>query len=122
MLLAGVTWSAEAATQTSTSSKATPSSDVAQSTEQSKNAQVADELARQKLKEEIRQLQLANSQAEGWLARFLPFAPFVTVLVAVGTLVATLWKQSSDAAAVDATRWRADFTRQQQTEIAKNEQ
>ena len=128
MLLAGVTWSAEAATQTSISSKATPSSDVAQSTEQSKNAQVTDELARQKLKEEIRQLQLANSQADGWLAGFLPFAPFVTVLVAVGTLAATLWKQSSDAAAArdaaaaDATRLRADFVIQQQTEASKNEQ
>jgi hypothetical protein len=128
MLLAGVTWSAEAATQTSISSKAAPSSDVAQPTEQSKAAQVADELAHQKLKEEIRQLQLANSQAEGWLAGFLPFAPFVTVLVAVGTLAATLWKQSSDAAAArdaaaaDATRLRADFVIQQQTEASKNEQ
>jgi uncharacterized protein YjbI with pentapeptide repeats len=85
-------------------------------------------LAREKLGEEIRQLRLANSQADGWLAVFLPFAPFVTVLVAVGTLAAALWKQSNDvaaagrAAAADASRWRADFALQQDREAAKNEQ
>jgi len=87
-----------------------------------------DELNRQKLEEEVRQLRLANRQAEGWLAGFLPFAPFVTVLVAVGTLAAALWKQSNDAAAArltadgEATRWRADFSRQQQLDRAAAEQ
>ena len=70
---------------------------VTPSTDQSNAVPTMVELTRAKLGEEIRQLQLANSKAEGLLAEFLPFAPFVAVLVAVGTLAAGLFKQSWEA-------------------------
>lgn len=105
-----------------------PVSSVQTATDEPPAVPPKEELERQKLEEEVRQLRLANSRSEGWLGDFLPFAPFVTVLVAVGTLAAALWKQSKDAtgarlaAAAEAARWRADFVRQQETEAAKNEQ
>lgn len=118
MLLAGSTTQAGAATTTPTP---TPTS-------APNSAPAADELERQKLEEEVRQLRLANSQAEGWLGAFLPWAPFATVLIAVVTLGAALYKQSRDLAAAGlasntaAAQWRADFARQQEAEAAKNEQ
>lgn len=117
MLLVGATAQAGAAT---------PAPSVSAATDQP--APTTAELERQKLEEEVRQLRLTNSQAEGWLGGLLPFAPFVTVLIAVATLGAALYKQSTDLAAArlaaetEAAQWRADFALQQEAEAAKNEQ
>lgn len=98
LLVGGVAIAANAVTPTP--SVTVTSGEVTPSTDQSNAVPSMAELARSKLGEEIRQLQLANSKAEGFLAEFLPLAPFVTVLVAASTLVAALWKQSSDARAI----------------------
>jgi len=54
------------------------------------------QLQDEKLREEIRQLQISNAQNAGTLHGLLAWAPFVTVLAAIATVGATLWKQASD--------------------------
>lgn len=87
-----------------------------------------DELERQKLQGEITKLAQENARydsAVGWL---LALAPFLTVVVGVLTLGATLKKQSGDlvraneAAATAAQQWREEFHEQQKAEAEKARQ
>jgi uncharacterized protein YjbI with pentapeptide repeats len=57
-----------------------------------------DPLQRKKLQEEVRQLQIANDRNAGWIGDVIAFAPFITALVAIGTLGAALFKQQFDTA------------------------
>lgn len=83
-----------------------------------------DELERRKLEQEIRQLELENDRTSGPMGWFLAVGPFVTVVVGVLTLGATLWKQSHDLAAArrnsdeQASQWRAEFLRIQELDRA----
>jgi uncharacterized protein YjbI with pentapeptide repeats len=54
------------------------------------------QLQDEKLREEIRQLQISNTQNAGTLHSLLAWVPFATALAAIGTVGATLWKQASD--------------------------
>jgi uncharacterized protein YjbI with pentapeptide repeats len=58
-------------------------------------AQLGDE----KLRQEIRQLQLSNDESSGVQHDLLAWAPFVTALGAIVAVGATLWKQTTDLAA-----------------------
>lgn len=81
-----------------------------------------EDLEREKLRQEIRKLENENDRTSGVLGWMLAFAPFVTVLVAVGSLAGTLHRQSRDAAEArrlseeEARRWRADFLAKQEAE------
>ena len=54
------------------------------------------ELERLKLAEETAKLRHENDRATGWSGFFTSYAPFLTALAAVGGLLATIRKQSSD--------------------------
>jgi uncharacterized protein YjbI with pentapeptide repeats len=58
-------------------------------------AQLGDE----KLRQEIRQLQLSNDESSGVQHDLLAWAPFATALGAIVAVGATLWKQTTDLAA-----------------------
>jgi uncharacterized protein YjbI with pentapeptide repeats len=100
------------------------------------------ELQRRKLEQEVRKLQedthkleIENERAEslwGWL---LAIAPFVTVLIAVGTLGFNYYTQSNNVAQErkelleqqkgneeKAEQWRQEFLRQQEKDRAEREQ
>ena len=55
-------------------------------------AQLQDE----KVRQEIRQLQISNAQSGGLQHALLAWAPFVTALGAITAVGATLWKQAAD--------------------------
>lgn len=59
----------------------------------------ASQLEEEKLREEIRQLRQQNDRDDSVLGWLFAFGPFVTVLVGVGGLLATLWKHSQDLTA-----------------------
>lgn len=81
-------------------------------------------LAREKVRAEIRQIQLANSQNADWAHDLLAWAPFLTAIVGVIALGATLWKQSAELGTARtqlmqernrdreaASQWQQDFVR-----------
>jgi len=57
------------------------------------------QLQNEKLRQEVRQLQISNAQDSSPLHSALAWAPFVTALGAIAAVAATLWKQTSDLAA-----------------------
>jgi uncharacterized protein YjbI with pentapeptide repeats len=59
-------------------------------------AQQLEELEAQKLREEIRELELANDREDSVAGDLLAIAPFVTVLVGVAGLVLPLWKEARE--------------------------
>jgi len=87
-----------------------------------------EELQQQKLEQEIRKLRLENDRAQGALGWLLAVGPFVTVLVGVGTLAWTLFKQSRDLVEArrtsdqQAKQWRDEFSSRQKQEAEKAEQ
>jgi uncharacterized protein YjbI with pentapeptide repeats len=50
----------------------------------------------EKIRQEIQQLQLSNTENNAILHNLLAWAPFVTALAAIATVGVTLWKQASD--------------------------
>jgi uncharacterized protein YjbI with pentapeptide repeats len=87
-----------------------------------------DELERQKLEQEILKLKNENDKATSVWGWVLAFAPFITVIVGVATLGATVLKQSRDlasaqrAADTQASQWREEFHQQQGAEAEKSQQ
>lgn len=75
------------------------------------------QLQNEKLREEIRQLQITNSQTAGVLHELLAWAPFATALAAIATVGATLWKQASDLEAA-----RAQLHEEHRSALAANEE
>ena len=72
----------------------------------------AAQLQDEKLRQEIRQLQISNDQDNSLQHALLAWAPFVTGLGAIAAVGATLWKQASDlAAARDQLRDEHEKTR-----------
>jgi hypothetical protein len=55
-------------------------------------------LEQQKLRQEIRKLELENQRASSGWAAILALAPFVTAVVAIAGIGLTVWKQLSDNA------------------------
>src|SRR5690242_6339691 len=53
----------------------------------------------EKLRQQVRQLQISNAQNSSPLHLALAWAPFVTALGAIAAVGGTLWKQTSDLAA-----------------------
>jgi len=51
----------------------------------------------EKLRQEIIRLQLENSKLGGWGELLLPYGTLLTVMVAVGGLIATFWKQINES-------------------------
>jgi uncharacterized protein YjbI with pentapeptide repeats len=64
---------------------------------QDETPQEEQELQEEKLREEIRQLRLANDRSDSPLGWLLALAPFLTALVAIGTLAAVVFKQQKDS-------------------------
>ena len=54
------------------------------------------QLQQEKLRQQVRQLQISNEQNSSPLHSLLAWAPFVTALGAIAAVSATLWKQASD--------------------------
>jgi uncharacterized protein YjbI with pentapeptide repeats len=82
------------------------------------------ELQREKLRAQIRQLEIANENARDSTRELLAWAPFITALVGALALAATFWKQASEAGAARkhfaeeqansraaADRWQQEFRR-----------
>ena len=87
-----------------------------------------EELERLKLREEVTQLVEENRRSDSPLGWLLAFAPFLTVIIGVITVGASLKKQSDDlataqqAASAAAEQWRAEFREQQRAEADKSQQ
>ncbi|GAA2109977.1 hypothetical protein GCM10009841_31640 [Microlunatus panaciterrae] len=84
------------------------------------------QLQEEKLRQEIRALEISNAQASGPQHAFLAWAPFITALGAIVAVGATLWKQSSELTAarlqlsdeheksrIAQEQWRAEFLEDQ---------
>jgi uncharacterized protein YjbI with pentapeptide repeats len=93
------------------------------------------QLQDEKLRQEIKQLQISNAQDSSPLHSALAWAPFVTALGAIAAVGATLWKQTSDLAAArtqlhddhEKTRvaneqWQQNFLEDQRSSRQQQEQ
>ena len=60
------------------------------------NPAPTEQLQQQKLEEEVRKLRIENDRNDGFFGWLVPLAPFITALVAIGTLGAAFYKQSND--------------------------
>lgn len=100
------------------------------------------ELQRRKLEQEVRKLEqdthkleIENDRAESLWGLLLAIAPFVTVLIAVGTLGVNFYTQSNNVTQErkelleqqkgneeKAEQWRQEFLRQQEKDRAEREQ
>lgn len=93
-------------------------------------AQLQDE----KVRQEIRQLQISNAQSGGLQHALLAWAPFVTALGAITAVGATLWKQAADLEAartqlsgehektrVENKQWQQRLLEDRRTALAQEE-
>ena len=55
-----------------------------------------EQLQQRKLEEEVRKLRIENDRNDGPFGWLIPLAPFLTALVAIGTLGAAFYKQTND--------------------------
>jgi uncharacterized protein YjbI with pentapeptide repeats len=92
------------------------------------------QLQNEKLRQEVRQLQLGNAQGNSLQHTLLAWAPFVTAFAAIAAVGATLWKQANDMSAArvqlndEHTRaraadeqWRERFIEDRRRSLAQEE-